>query len=465
MTGTKKPLPFRKPKNPKGKGKQVALKIDDVLAEFKSRFTEICGRIEEAGLSAASLSEFERSLFRSLGELGRSLETSVLESSDVDQPYIDIDGKRQYRKYCGPEEYQSFLGKIIVRRTVYQANGPGTRTVCPLERNAGIVHRNLTPLAAEFVSYATALSVPTEVEQFCRQWHFLQPSSTVIKHVASEVGELAETLAPVYHHEIHEREEPDPTTDCVVVSRDGTMVNVRKEGWKQVEVGTVSLYSKGERLSTKYVATMPGSVESLSEKLDREIEATLDKLPASIELVYVADGALSNWKYQEEHPVLKEATGILDFWHGVQKVGEAASALFGEGTDAAKKWLKEQKRKLLEDDRGVERVLQSLRNQRTRQRIRSNRKLETLRDVERYLDRNRDRMRYTEYRDRELPIGSGVVEAACKVVVGQRLKRSGMRWSREGGQRILKLRTLVMSRRWNEFWKAHEALLDVRRVA
>ncbi len=210
---------------------------------------------------------------------------------------------------------------------------------------------------------------------------------------------------------------------------------------------------------------MPGSAESLSEKLDREIDMTLAKLPASIEIVYVADGALSNWKYQEEHPVLTEATGILDFWHGVQKVGEAASALFGEGTDAAKKWLKEQKRKLLEDDRGVERVLQSLRNQRTRLRIRSSLKLETLRDVERYLDRNRDRMRYSEYRDRGLPIGSGVVEAGCKVVVGQRLKRSGMRWSREGGQRILNLRTLAMSRRWNEFWKVHEAILDVRRVA
>ena len=56
-------------------------------------------------------------------------------------------------------------------------------------------------------------------------------------------------------------------------------------------------------------------------------------------------------------------------------------------------------------------------------------------------------MDYAEYRRQNLPIGSGVVEAACKTVVGHRLKRSGMRWSLEGGQSILNLRTIALSRR------------------
>ncbi len=55
----------------------------------------------------------------------------------------------------------------------------------------------------------------------------------------------------------------------------------------------------------------------------------------------------------------------------------------------------------------------------------------------------------------EAPIGSGVMEAGCKTVVGNRLQRAGMRWSRDGGQQILNLRTTVLSRRWDHFWSAH----------
>ena len=64
-----------------------------------------------------------------------------------------------------------------------------------------------------------------------------------------------------------------------------------------------------------------------------------------------------------------------------------------------------------------------------------------------------------------LPIGSGVVEAACKTVIGHRLKRAGMRWSVEGGQSVLNLRVLVLSHRWEAFWNCHEQTLAELRVA
>ena len=69
---------------------------------------------------------------------------------------------------------------------------------------------------------------------------------------------------------------------------------------------------------------------------------------------------------------------------------------------------------------------------------------------------NRDRMRYSAFRARGLPIGSGPVEAACKTVVGNRLKRSGMRWSLEGGQNVLNLRTAVKSNRWDTLWSVYQ---------
>ena len=61
-------------------------------------------------------------------------------------------------------------------------------------------------------------------------------------------------------------------------------------------------------------------------------------------------------------------------------------------------------------------------------------------------------MDYATYRAQGLPIGSGPVEAACKTIVKHRLKRSGMRWSREGGQQILNLRVPLQSKCWDAFW-------------
>jgi hypothetical protein len=69
-----------------------------------------------------------------------------------------------------------------------------------------------------------------------------------------------------------------------------------------------------------------------------------------------------------------------------------------------------------------------------------------------YFRGHRDRMRYTEFIARGLPIGSGPVESAAKNIVQARLKRSGMRWSREGGQHVLDLRTYLKSERWAPMW-------------
>ena len=83
----------------------------------------------------------------------------------------------------------------------------------------------------------------------------------------------------------------------------------------------------------------------------------------------------------------------------------------------------------------------------------------------RYFAHNRKRMDYAAYRLRGLPIGSGVVEAACKTVVGQRFKRPGMRWSIPGGQAILNLRVATLSERWEAFCRYHGNILAIDRVA
>ncbi|MFH1930535.1 MAG: hypothetical protein ABIN18_02960, partial [Pseudomonadota bacterium] len=69
-----------------------------------------------------------------------------------------------------------------------------------------------------------------------------------------------------------------------------------------------------------------------------------------------------------------------------------------------------------------------------------------------YLQRNRRRMNYFELKQNNLPIGSGVVEAACKNLIGARMKKSGMRWTINGGQAVLTNRSLILSNLWEQFW-------------
>lgn len=79
-----------------------------------------------------------------------------------------------------------------------------------------------------------------------------------------------------------------------------------------------------------------------------------------------------------------------------------------------------------------------------------------------FFARNAHRMAYADFRQNGWPIGSGPVEAACKSVVKTRLCRSGMRWSRDGGQHILSLRTYVKSNRWNAMWKQYKHIEQPR---
>lgn len=451
--------------------------IEKALGNLKTRIEKMTERVGRQGLSPQGYSTFEHELHDSLGQVGRAVEKAVLEDADVETNAIEYGGRRHYLKYKGPQQYECLFGKIEVNRSVYQANGE--TTVCPLEVNAGIVHHHLSPAAAEFVSYSVSHMVPREVAEFCRRWQFLQPCETVIKHVATEVGEFVEMLEEHYEDEIHKVEGAAPEgTNVVAFSRDGTCVNIRDDGWREAQAGSISFYGETEegadedaevrrkRLRGVYVGQMPEEkARTFNKKFEREIERTLEGIPELCRIACIADGALSNWKFFENHALLKDATHINDFYHAAGYLNDTAGAVFGQDTPEAHAWFRKYRKILKKDDDGVEKVIRSIRYYKSKLAIRSKTRTETIRKGLRYFTRNRSRMDYAEYRRQGLPIGSGVVEAACKTLVGQRLKRAGMRWSIDGGQSVLNLRALVLSRRWDAFWKCHEQTLSAVRVA
>ena len=175
------------------------------------------------------------------------------------------------------------------------------------------------------------------------------------------------------------------------------------------------------------------------------------------EVVLLCDGKPSIWSAAESLKSFPEATWILDFYHATEQFSQAAEALFGEKSIRGRRWYEKYRERLRDETHGAQAAIRSLAYHAAKLRRGSDRH-KTVRRVIRYCRRNLSKMAYANFRARGLPIGSGPVEAACKTVVAARLKRSGMRWSRIGGQYVLNLRVYVLSNRWEVFWKAYRQL-------
>ncbi len=136
------------------------------------------------------------------------------------------------------------------------------------------------------------------------------------------------------------------------------------------------------------------------------------------------------------------AIQIVDLWHAKEKLGEVGHALFGAGA-GTDDWAHARCTQL---ERGRLEELLAVLGQHSGE-------CEAARKCVGYSEGNRDRMRYDEFRAQDLCIGSGVVEAGCKTVVGERCKRSGMRWAGDGANAVLALRSCVLSGRFEDYWE------------
>jgi hypothetical protein len=138
--------------------------------------------------------------------------------------------------------------------------------------------------------------------------------------------------------------------------------------------------------------------------------------------------------------------------HGTEKLWLAAHCFHKEGTEEAKEWARS--RTLLVLQGKVSQVVKGIRQSATKRRLRGA-KRKTINRVTGYLYRNRHRMRYDEYLRQGLPIASGAIEGACKNLVKSRMERSGMRWTIETGEAVLRLRAIYLSGDFDEYWQFH----------
>ena len=138
---------------------------------------------------------------------------------------------------------------------------------------------------------------------------------------------------------------------------------------------------------------------------------------------------------------------MVDFFHAAEHLSDALASVYGDGTVEARRRFNDLRHVLLEEEGGVRRVIRSLAYLEAKYPQKTVIKTELA-----YFQKYQKRMQYAEMKAEGLPIGTGVTEAACKTLVTQRLKQSGMRWSQDGGQAILNLRGWAQSERFDQAW-------------
>src|SRR4051794_26794599 len=177
-------------------------------------------------------------------------------------------------------------------------------------------------------------------------------------------------------------------------------------------------------------------------------------------LIFLSDGERALHDRQSEY-LPEDTVCILDLFHVMERLWKVAWCLFEESTQRreAHHWVEERLKRLLEGK--VDSVIRGMRHQATQRGLKGQRR-KTVRDAAEYFAGNRDRMKYDEYLAAGYPIGSGVVEGACRHLIKDRMERTGMRWLPSGAQAMLDLRATYLNGEWDAFWNFHVAQEDER---
>jgi hypothetical protein len=166
--------------------------------------------------------------------------------------------------------------------------------------------------------------------------------------------------------------------------------------------------------------------------------------------VVMGDGAAWIWNLAEQH--FPGAVQIVDLYHARQHLWELARKLHPNHPLAQKAWMKVHQKRFLDNGK-IEKLVASLRSTAsTHAEV-----LEKIRTESDYFERNAERMRYPKFRRQHLFVGSGVMEAGCKTVIGSRLKQSGMFWTVRGANAIIALRCCHLNHRFEDYWEARQA--------
>lgn len=487
----------------------AAGKIDQAL----TLFWNLVQRVQDAAERQQPIHQVEEIIFRDLLSIGLVMLRSFLDASGQGDmgPTLTIPGEtpaeppqvlpRLEEPRC--RAYLSIFGEVTIERTGY---GPDRLDAAPLDARLHLPRRPYSYLlqrwlgafviddahaeAVKKLGMILGLSIPVKA------------SEDLNREQASDVEPFQDRL-PV----------PEPceegsivvvTADCKGVPLVRSALAAAEPEAEPVKASTRSCPShhrrgKGQKANKKRMAVV-GAVYTI-DPFVRKTDEVIDELqrkkagkrrpdPQHKRLradLLVGKGALFLWLAEElcrrnpkgTKPVVflsdgeralhdrqgeylpEGVTCLLDLWHVMERLWKVAWCLFEEGKQKAEaeRWVESRLRMLLDGKVGS--VIGSLRQTLTKRKLRGSRR-KTMQEVIGYFDHNRSRMRYDEYLAAGYPIGSGVIEGACRHLVKDRLERAGMRWHPDGAQAMLDLRATYLNEEWEAFWTYHVEREDDR---
>lgn len=431
-----------------------------------SRLVAFVEERRRGGMPVEDFEAFEREAHELFMAAERELLGEELARFDVDVPVVVVEGVA-YRKTLRCEEtYFASAGPVRVERNLYAAGRDEQRQgLCPLEVRAGIVEGRWTPLAARQATWVVAHLTPAEGERLFATLGGMTPSKSSLDRLPKRLSARWEEQREQFEASLRQQTEVPAAAVSMAVSLDGVLAPMKDgqraekraraaaegkqtkgpAGYREIGCGTVSFFDAGgERLSTLRMARMPESKKaSLKAMLASTVAWALSSRP-DLRVVKVADAAHDNWTFLVKLPDGEE---VVDFFHAAEHLGSALAAAYGDGTVECRARFDKLRLVLRDDPQGVEKVIRSLRHLRD-----THKGNKTIARELGFFRNNRRRMPYARLLAANLPIGSGVVEAACKTLVTERMKRSGMRWGPDGGQAVLTFRAAEQSGWFDHAW-------------
>lgn len=372
----------------------------------------------------------------------------------------------QTARYAGrrSKRFDTVLGAMRLKRAYYDC--PHCKTgFCPRDRAMGLEGRSLSPAVTRMVGTVGALVSFQEGSDLLAELSGVKVGAKQVERTAEALGE-----------EISQRERQDVEPEAseapptLYLGIDGTGIPMRAAelagragkqpdgSAKTREVKLCTVWSAEGRDNEDRPVRDRGSVSysaaietAATHDTDREVapfwqrverEARRRGFDRAPRQVILGDGAPWIWNLADE--LFPRAIQIVDLFHAKEHLSEVARAIYGASSELATAWTRKRYDEI--DAGDLDALLTVLGTFRTR--------CEEARKCLEYLKRNRHRMRYARFRSLGLCTSTGVVEAGCKIVVAQRLKRAGMHWSRDGANAILALRCAKLSGRFEMFWKS-----------
>ena len=440
----------------------------------------------EADRTGAAKAVTEAEVDAVTSNLGLEYKRRSLQALDIDARGIFVDGKPHARVGRYEATYFAKEGPVTVTRSLYRERGVrNAKTVDTVGLRSGAAGYWL-PDAAVSAAFLLQQGTSREAEATGKALGVLPYSRSSFERIGHEVGELHSVVrddvetALIDSYEVPaEARSISASVDRVALPmeeprakppgrpRRGAAKRPIDRQWRMAYVGTVTLHDgQGDALHTIRYGRMPElGGDDLLTGMAADVVALMKKRPC-LAVVLLCDGAQEMVDLLDNHPnrdsLGVEVHRLVDFWHVVEKLGEAAAFIHGHaGSAVLDRW----KGLLLNSASAATRILNELYDSDLSEAAHG--PIKPVGAAITYLQNQRPRMGYSGARAEGLPIGSGNVEATCKSLIGQRLVRTGSRWKTETGQHIIDLRALALSGRFDDAMKLTLAPLirEVRAAA